>query len=202
LDDVAPDDSPADWARRFIASDRQASPILVGYSLGGRLALHALLQAPQKWRAAVLISTHPGLSSESERERRRAHDAQWAERFDGAPWETVIAQWNAQPVFAADRAVPPREENRFDRGKLALALRQWSLGSQTDLSDRLGELKLPVLWIAGELDSKFADLARRSAALCPQGRFSLIPGAGHRVLFDQPEGLAEAIQTFLKEESR
>src|SRR5690242_6488130 len=53
--------------------------VLVGYSLGGRIALHALTRKPEIWSAAVIISAHPGLSDPTERQKRIENDEKWAE---------------------------------------------------------------------------------------------------------------------------
>jgi 2-succinyl-6-hydroxy-2,4-cyclohexadiene-1-carboxylate synthase len=202
FDPVAPA-SPltlARWAERFtdeqkIHDDR---PVLVGYSLGGRLALHALLHDPGAWRGAILISTHPGLADAAARAERLADDAIWAERFARADWETTVARWNAQAVFSGGGPCPIRVERAFSRTCLAEGLTAWSLGSQADLRERLPQLGLPILWIAGERDTKFTALAREAASFSPRAEWQTIAEAGHRVLFDNPEGLARAIDRFLE----
>ena len=73
--------------------------ILLGYSLGGRLALQALL-AGANYKRAILVSTGLGIEDESARAARRASDEAWAQRFESEDFETVIADWNAQPVLA------------------------------------------------------------------------------------------------------
>ncbi len=186
------------WARKFNAGvpDSGGINVLAGYSLGGRLALHALLQPDAPWDGAVLISAHPGLSTEAERKARLASDEEWARRFEEEPWEHLLEEWNARPVFGG-RPLPPRKEEEFSRPALAAILRTWSLGLQEPLWDRLHHIRIPVLWCAGAEDEKFLILGRRAVELLPKGTFRAVPGAAHRVHLEAPEPLAGFMEEFL-----
>ncbi|HVJ47114.1 MAG TPA: hypothetical protein VM511_12050, partial [Luteolibacter sp.] len=74
----------------------------------------------------------------------------------------------------------------------------WSVGAQQPLWDRLSEIRIPVLWIAGESDPKYVALAGRAAALTPKGVLEIIPGSGHRVPWERPITFAERVARFLK----
>jgi 2-succinyl-6-hydroxy-2,4-cyclohexadiene-1-carboxylate synthase len=179
---------------------RGSGRMLAGYSMGGRLALHALLADASPWQAAVIISAHPGLEGEDERAARRAHDAEWAMRALAGDWGAFLNDWNAQPVLAggtpafddasrASRLMPRRRE-------IARSFVDWSLGGQEPLWDRLPEIRVPVLWITGANDPKFTDLAARACALMPAASHVVIEGAGHRVPWDQEVAFCEALTTF------
>ncbi|MBN2492059.1 MAG: alpha/beta fold hydrolase [Planctomycetes bacterium] len=189
------------WGARFAARAAARGDgrpaVLIGYSLGGRLALHALLAAPAVWRAAILVSTHPGLESAAERAARRGADESWARRFEAEPWEGLMAAWQAQPVFGGRGRVLRRTEADFDRTALAAALGVWSLGTQENLLPRLRTLNLPVLWLAGDGDETFARLAREGAAALPRGECRLVEGAAHRVPWEAPAALLACCRTFL-----
>jgi 2-succinyl-6-hydroxy-2,4-cyclohexadiene-1-carboxylate synthase len=175
----------------------QTKSLLVGYSLGGRIALHAALARPEKYRALVVVSTHPGLKSESERQSRREADEVWAKRFESDEnWETLMSDWNRQAVFnaSAPRSLDPRGP-AFNRSKLAAALRHWSLGTQADLRPALVRLPLPVLWICGGLDKKFTALAQDLTGRETQ-RLCIVETAGHRVPWDQPEIFTRLLRDF------
>lgn len=176
-------ESLAEWGDRFAehVATRDWEPILVGYSLGARLALHALLARPRMWRAAVIVSAHPGLSGAAERAARRAHDERWARRVARDPWEALLRRWNAQRVFGGSAAPGPRPESAFDRCALAAALRDWSLGAQAPLNGRLTEVRCPVTWVVGERDVRYLALARDAVAALAAGTLHVAPGAGHRV---------------------
>ena len=161
FDRPLPPEPPARWAVRFVRSVERLGehPILIAYSLGARLALHALLEDPARFRGAILISPGLGVEGEEARQLRRVADDAWAHRFETEPWDEVIAAWNRQPVLAGSSEAGPREESAFDRSALANALRWWSPAVQQPLADRLSALDLPILWIAGERDAKYAAMA-------------------------------------------
>jgi pimeloyl-ACP methyl ester carboxylesterase len=152
--------------------------ILLGYSLGGRLALQALL-AGAKYKRAILISTSLGIEAEEARAARRASDAAWAKRFESEDFETVIADWNAQPVLTGPALT--RTHDDYD----PRALREWSSGALPPVASRLHELTIPTLWIAGARDSKYVAEARMAAALAPNGRVAIVENAGHRMPWEQ-----------------
>ncbi len=186
------------FARAFNAATLQETGgprVLLGYSIGARLALHALIQAPEQWNAAILISPHPGLTEEIERQARLLHDRQWATRFLHESWDSVLDAWNAQPVLAGAGTTRPPERWR---GPIAQAFEGWSLGRQQDFRPLLSTLPLPVLWLTGMEDGKFTALAREAAPLLPRGRLVTLPGAGHRVHLDQQEATRAAVEDFLQ----
>lgn len=171
--------------------------VLIGYSLGGRLALHALLAAPHAWRAAVIVAAHPGLADADARAARRRVDEAWARRFESESWPTLLDAWNRQPVFGG-RPAPVRDEHAIDRAALASALRDWSLGAQAPLLDRLDTIPCPVLWIVGGDDYPFHRLGERAIARLPRGELVAIPGAAHRVLADAPDRFIDETTDFLR----
>jgi len=173
---------------------------LLGYSMGGRLALHALLEIPHPWRAAVIVSAHPGLESDAEREARRAADAAWATRALAGNWQEFLTAWNAQPVLGGAIRDPQASGGLvIRRREIARSFVDWSLGAQQPLWDRLHEITIPVLWVAGEHDAKFLDLAKRATALIPNSRLAVAPGSGHRVPWEAEEWLAAEVAGFLSQ---
>jgi 2-succinyl-6-hydroxy-2,4-cyclohexadiene-1-carboxylate synthase len=186
--------SLAEFGGRFADSvTDDAPPVLVGYSLGGRLTLQALLARPRRWRAAILISTHPGLESAEDRRARVETDAVWAKRARESDWVDFLADWNAQPVFAGGSAPPVPSQLALEprREAIARAFECWSLGWQEPVD--LGSVPCPVLWIAGEHDARF-----RALAEAMPGEKWIAPGCGHRVPWERPADLAQAIETFLR----
>ncbi len=179
---------------------RGSGRILLGYSMGGRLALHALLEQPHPWQAAVIISAHPGLENAAERSARTAGDAEWAAKAFTGEWGTFLAEWDAQPVLEGSAIREPAASRQLAmrRGEVARSFLDWSLGAQAPLWDRLGEIRVPVLWIAGERDAKFRALAQRAASLTPNGSLAVAPGTGHRVPWDHPEWLATTVAGFAR----
>lgn len=191
---------PADWmflTEHFdvempaIGSIPPRGDILLGYSVGGRLALHALLNGAT-YRRAVIVSSGLGVEGEA-RPARSASDEQWARVFESAPWDEAILGWNAQPVLRSSPALPRRERD-FDRRELARQLREWSPAVLPPIAARLHEIEIPVLWVAGERDQKYVDEGRRALSLLPNAELWICPGAGHRVPWDQPGLFAARLQ--------
>ena len=177
---------------------RGSGRALAGYSMGGRLALHALLESGHPWQAAVIVSGHPGL--ESDRSVRRSADTAWATRALTGNWQEFLAAWNAQPIFGSS---PPRDPQAsaslvMRRREIARSFVDWSLGAQEPLWDRLHEITIPVLWIVGETDPKFRVLAERAVALMPNAHLAIAPGSGHRVPWETETWFAEQVAGFLK----
>ncbi len=172
---------------------------LLGYSMGGRLALHALLENPHPWQAAVIISTHPGLETDDKRSARAAADAEWASRALIGDWQHFLDAWDAQPVLLGSPIRQTRESSRLQlrRREVARSFVDWSLGAQKPLWARLGEITIPVLWVVGERDAKFIELGMRAVSLMPSARLAVAPDAGHRVPWEASEWLAAETREFL-----
>lgn len=160
--------------------------ILLGYSLGGRLALQALL-ARANYKRAILVSTGLGIEDESARVARRASDEAWAQRFESEDFDSVMADWNAQPVLAGPSL--PRRREDFD----PRALREWSSGALPPVASRLHELTIPTLWIAGARDSKYVAEAKRGASLAG-GQIAIVDDAGHRVPWEATEAFIQLLK--------
>jgi 2-succinyl-6-hydroxy-2,4-cyclohexadiene-1-carboxylate synthase len=199
--DGRPEPTAPDPAVRDLPSTSYHPPstitrsVLVAYSMGARLALHALLDGGP-WDAAVLVAPHPGLESETERAARRESDAAWAGRALTGDWREFLALWNAQPVLADSKRLPPVSDLR--RREVARSFIDWSLGAQEPLWERLGGIRCPVLWCVGERDGKFRALADRALPLLPRGELWVAPDAGHRVPWDAPEAFAAKVGEFLE----
>ncbi len=179
---------------------RGSSRALLGYSLGGRLALHALLEKNHPWQAAVIVSAHPGLEAEPDRATRRATDARWATQALAGNWQEFLAAWNAQAMLGS---APMRDRQASSslivrRREVARSFVDWSLGAQQPLWQRLGEISIPVLWIAGENDPKFLALAERAVALIPNAHLAVAPAAGHRVPWDAEPWFTAQVASFLR----
>jgi 2-succinyl-6-hydroxy-2,4-cyclohexadiene-1-carboxylate synthase len=154
--------------------------ILIGYSMGGRLALHALLENPKLYRGAIFISTHLGLKCPNEKQRRIESDALWARAFMSEPWESVLSKWNSQGVFLSDDPVP-RYEEEYSKTTLANALQSWSLGLQGDLREGLSQINLPILWAVGGLDKPYLEMANQLVLRNSLSKVWVAEQCGHRL---------------------
>ncbi len=189
-----------DWSTQFC--DRIARvdsmPSLMGYSLGGRLALHTLIQKPALFHRAVIISAHTGLDSTQEQRARMVHDQHWSGRFEKEPWESLMCDWDAQSVFGGRPNPLPRNEADFSRTALAESLGSWGLGQQHVLLPLLHKVQCPVLWVVGEEDTRYRKIGERAVAELPRAELWVCPDACHRVPWENPEAFRERIIPFLE----
>lgn len=196
-----PEQSLAAWGKTFAthvtAVDRH--PIIMGYSMGGRLALHALIAKPDIWKAAVMISAHPGLSSSAERAARMASDEEWARRFATDDWKSVIAAWYGQTIFGGRERSERRAENLYSRAALAQSLRLWSVGRQKDLRPALATISCPVLWVVGAEDKKFVQVAHEAVKILPRATLWEVPGCFHWVAWEKPREFEAKVKQFIGE---
>jgi len=171
--------------------------VLCGYSMGGRVALHVALAAPERVSRLVLVGATPGLETEAERAARRRSDERLADFAEDEPIEDFADLWARQRLFTGDPpdavAFARADTLRNDPRALAAALRGIGTGQQAPLWDRLGELTMPVTVMAGERDEKFVTIGRRMAAALPDAELVVVPGAGHGLSREAPQAVAAAI---------
>ena len=182
-----------------MASEAGGTPqVLLGYSLGGRLAFHALLCRPELWSAAVIVSAHPGYEASSVCNSRIAADEQWARRFLTEPWDLLIRDWNAQSIFGRMKNMFSPEENDFSRELIALTFRVFSTGRQESLVSKLAELSAPpVLYLSGEFDTAYTALGSGLAKKIPVLSPAVIANTWHRAPWEDPEQFVSLVQDFL-----
>ncbi len=185
---------------------RSGEAILLGYSMGGRIALATALYVPDFSRGLILESASPGLPTEEERAARRASDEALASRIEREGVPAFVDYWENISLFASQRALPPerRQALRAQRLRntpqgLANSLRGVGAGAQPYLGDRLSTLTLPTLLIAGALDEKYVGLARQMAHTLPNARLAIVSGAGHTVHFERPMEFDALVKTFCAE---
>ena len=183
----------------------------LGYSMGGRVALHLALDQPTVVRRLVLIGATAGIDDAEERRRRRLADEALADELDPPDpgsasqqqqrLEQFLQRWLAGPLFASlapeAACLEARRANRCSG--LAASLRTCGTGTQQPLWDRLGQLDMPVLVVAGADDSRFAAIGRRLAqTIGPNARLALVSAAGHACHLQRPEAVAELVDGFLR----
>ena len=175
------------------------SYVLIGYSMGARLAMyHACFPEPgcrSRLAGLVVEGGHFGLPP-ADRAARLANDEKWACRFASEPIAQVLADWYRQPVFSSlnhdqrQSLIARRSDNQGSA--IAQMLPATSLARQPLLQSILAGLELPVHYICGENDKKFKDLAEQSGL-----SLTVIPEAGHNVHAEQPDAFAMALKQFL-----
>ena len=172
----------------------------IGYSMGGRVALHAALAAPDAVRRLVLIGATAGIEDPDERRARRNADERLAAHIESVGVAAFIDEWLTNPLFAGltDATALRADRLRNTPAGLSASLRATGTGTQTPLWDRLGEIECPVLVLVGEHDAKFTGLGRRLADALPDAELVVVPDAGHSVHLEQPEATAAALATWLE----
>ena len=192
-----------DVLRELDARAVPRAPVL-GYSMGGRVALHLALTAPGRVPALILASASPGIQDPAERAARIAADEELARFVEREGIHAFVERWERVPLLALGphvsdevRARQRRERLAKDPRGLAGSLRGMGAGQQAPVWDRLGELHMPVLLMVGERDARYRAVAERMSGLLPDARLKVVPHAGHTVHLDQPAAVASLVTRFL-----
>ena len=169
---------------------------LAGYSMGGRIALHAALALGGRVERLILVGASPGLASDDERLARRRSDEALADSLADSSIDEFARRWAQTPVLAGvseEVALSAHADRlRSTPAGLARALRGLGTGALPSLWERLGELTMPVTLIVGERDQKFRGIAAEMAALMPSAKVTVIPGVGHAAHLEAPSLVAAA----------
>lgn len=177
---------------------------IIGYSMGGRLALYLAAQHPDRFGCAVIESASPGLKTDEERQSRRLSDNALAGQLLSRDLGQFLSDWYAQSLFEPLKRCRHFKElvrRRLANNPqgLAKSLRMMGAGVQPSLWEELARLRIPVLFLAGGLDVKFRDLAEEMADRCPTGRALIVGGVGHTVHVEAPEQYIQIVRRFLEE---
>jgi 2-succinyl-6-hydroxy-2,4-cyclohexadiene-1-carboxylate synthase len=170
--------------------------VLIGYSMGGRLALHALVHESSQWSRAVIISSHTGIMDDATRQERILSDQSWAKLAE-KDVARFLDKWSRQPVFGGREMPWSQTRNIVSSEKLKRCFTSWSLGNQRNLLPELERIQVPVLWITGQEDEKFTNIAVSAVEKMKDAQLEVIPDAGHRCPWEQPELTSAVIRGFL-----
>ena len=179
---------------------------LVGYSMGGRVALYLVINFPKYFHKAVFESASAGLRTDLERSDRLARDQQLAaslESLQDHEFRLFLESWYQQEIFANLRShpnFPQLLEQRLQNSpsELAKSLRYFGTGMQPSLWEDLPQIKIPLLLLVGELDHKFVQINQQIAQACKFSQLEIIPNCGHNIHFQSPDIFTEKIHSFLE----
>lgn len=200
-DDYYTIQSTANFVIKFLDLLRVNRCFLVGYSMGGRLALYLTIHFPQYFCRTILESASAGLQTAQERGDRVAKDQLLAAKLEAGDFRLFLENWYQQPIFASLRSHPNFDqmlEQRLNNSPVLLAksLRNLSTGMQPSLWEKLPENQIPLLLLAGELDPKFVQINRQMQQLCKYSQLEVIPSCGHNIHFENSDLFVEKIKAF------
>lgn len=189
------------WSQAHAMAAAAGRGTYVGYSLGGRVALHVALRRPDVVDRLVLVSTTAGIDDPGERAARRAADDALADRIGQIGVPAFVDEWLGNELFAGLDVTNDQRGDRLRNNAdgLAASLRHAGTGTQDPLWDRLGEIEVPVLVVVGAKDDKFRALGERLVAGLPAATLAVIDGAGHTVHLEQPDRFVTSLVGWLDE---
>ena len=195
------DHSEHSFEGRLREIQESGAEVLVGYSLGGRLALRAALRSPESFRAVVLVGSTAGIEEGPLRVARADADEKLASWMEAMPMEDIVGLWERQPLFAdqSDALVEAQRPGRLshDPRSLALLLRTAGQGALEPVWHELRSLELPLLAIAGARDDGYTRAAKRIGSTAPNGRAAIVEDAGHAPQLQRPDEVARLVSEFL-----
>ena len=191
-----------EWSARFCkevkAESGDEKPLLLGYSLGGRLAMHACIDSPELWSGVILVSADPCSYGKEEKEVQLQKDSEWAQRFKVEKMEKLLMEWDQSPVFAQSPNLAPRNLAELDSEKISHWFTTYSKGKQADLLPLLSsQNNPPILYISGAEDEKYSKIGESLAFACPQINHQVIAGVGHRVPWENKNAFVEVVNQFI-----
>mgnify|MGYP000209277296 FL=1 len=182
---------------RKLNQDERDGQVLLGYSMGGRLALHALLDEPEKWKAAVIVSAHAGLTPEH-KEQRRVVDDEWASKAEHLPWTKFLGLWNKQGVLG-NEVMPDRASLEKRRAEISRSFNCWSLAEQEILLEKIAvAIEIPVLFVMGKNDKKFLSLWDMLGSGMDNATVLSVSDAGHRVPWEAEDDFIDGMLSWLR----
>ncbi len=188
-----------DFCRRVEEQGAGEKSFLLGYSLGGRLALQASVERPDLWLGVVVVGADPGLNSKMNRKRQLQRDRAWAERARKEPLKKLMEEWDEQPVFVGIPNSAPRRIEELNSLKISRQFEVFSKGHQRNLGPELAVAENPsILFLSGEKDEKYSAIGKKLALSCKCVEFKLISEAGHRVPWENPDEFFLVVSTFME----
>lgn len=175
---------------------------LIGYSMGGRLALYLAVRFPDRFKKVILESASPGLKSPQDRKLRRIRDEELATFLEKQGMDLFLKFWYNQPIFSALKTNPDfpniiEQRKNNDPNRLAASLRRMGTGVQPSLWKDLERVSVPILLLVGEKDQKFRNISSQMSALSKNIRTEIIENSGHTIHIENEKKYVTEIKKFL-----
>ena len=195
-------ESFGDWREQFyekVEEQTKGEPsLLLGYSMGGRLAMDALVNNPAMWSGVIAVGADPGLISDDARSKQLQKDLEWARRFRSEDIQELLVEWDELPVFCGRSNCASREISELDSEKISRFFDVFSKARQGNMLPMLRKLKTPpLLYISGCDDIKYTKIGQDLAAHCMPVRHQIIPNAGHRVPWESQDAFISEVSVFI-----
>lgn len=207
-DDPAPYRIPAQieqLRRLFGAVAEGPAPVMLGYSMGGRIGLQmAISDRCPDLAGIILVGAHPGMDYPEERMARREWDFALANRALDLGAGAFAEEWAQHPLIASQSRLPEPFQSRLRERRwanevtaLAHAVREAGTGSMPSAWGQLDRVKCPVLVISGDEDVKYTELGRALVDRLPRAELWVAGGAGHAPHLEAPEAFSERVAEFV-----
>ena len=195
-------ESFGDWREQFYEKVEQQTKgepsLLLGYSMGGRLAMDALVNNPGMWSGGIVVGADPGLISDDARSNQLQKDLAWAQRFRTEDIQELLNEWDRLPVFCGRSNCSSREITKLDLEKISRFFDVFSKSRQPNMLPMLSNLKTPpLLYISGCDDQKYTKIGKDLANSCLQIQNKVIPNAGHRVPWENQDAFISEVSVFI-----
>ena len=178
---LSPKNDFVTWANHFnamVLNRGSDNNVLVAYSMGGRLGVHAFMQQPSLWQQCYFLSTNPGIIKSSQKMVRMAWEDGWCHQIDNKPWVEFVNLWNQQDLFKHCEPHKPSEQN-YNKNYLKLALKNWSLTKHKIDLKKINDNKLS--WFVGEKDTKYNMIHQQMAQNYQVEQITTLEAKGHRI---------------------
>jgi 2-succinyl-6-hydroxy-2,4-cyclohexadiene-1-carboxylate synthase len=197
-------DSVAEVMRLAMGGRQGRKAALLGYSLGGRVALDFACRHQELLSCLILEGASPGIELGVEREERRARDDELADEIERRGVEWFVDRWQETPLFATQKELPSQAFEAIRRDRLsnsarglAMSLRGAGTGEMVPLWDEIEDLRIPVLLVVGRRDPKHAEIGEAMRRMIPGSVVAKVDGAGHGVHVEKPEEFVDIVERFL-----
>lgn len=178
--------------------------VLLGYSMGGRIALQFALQFPQIIEALILIGSTPGIVNQKERNKRRTEDSKLAHKLRTQSYPKFLEHWLNQPLIKSQQNIPLpyldemlESRQRNNPQTLAHYLSILGTGSMPSAWGDLHRCNFPTLLVTGKKDKKFTTIADKMLRTLPNASHKVIKGSGHAPCFENAKDFGSCLDTFL-----